>query len=299
MLDELLGRAELKRQIEELQEEKHHLERHVEAEEERRSDAASARQAAEERVNRLEDRLTSLQDTVDRLQAQSTETSQTVRSETDLSGEALGRFCDQLRSVQTGPEGALTVTVTDERALPESVTEAFDGVTELVRRAAPGIAYADDFGLIRAVVRPPIHPEQIDRWESEFVVDRRWFEPTGSFAFGVVRSDLFALGEYDERTRQTFTGFESDVKSDHSKGGYSQGRFERIRDEQIADHLDRVEETLRDRNAEKLILVGEQTVLDDLDVGADVVQTTDARGKPKDALEQAFHDFWTARVYVF
>ena len=51
MIDELLGRAELKDQIEKLEDEKHHLQRQLAAESERRADAVSDKQQAEKRVN--------------------------------------------------------------------------------------------------------------------------------------------------------------------------------------------------------------------------------------------------------
>jgi len=61
MLDDLLGRTELKEQIAELEEEVHHLERERDAESERRSEAVAARQEAEETINRLEDRIADLE----------------------------------------------------------------------------------------------------------------------------------------------------------------------------------------------------------------------------------------------
>ncbi|SDW12400.1 hypothetical protein SAMN05443574_101433 [Haloarcula vallismortis] len=60
MLDRLLGRASLKEQVAELEEENHHLERQLDAEKERRADAATERQRAEAEVNRLEDRIVEL-----------------------------------------------------------------------------------------------------------------------------------------------------------------------------------------------------------------------------------------------
>ena len=67
MLDELLGRAELKDRIEDLEEEKRHLERRAAAEEERRSEAARKRQEADAEINRLEDRVEGLEERVERL----------------------------------------------------------------------------------------------------------------------------------------------------------------------------------------------------------------------------------------
>jgi len=66
MIDRLLGRAELKERIDELEAENHHLERRAAAEEERRSEAVADRQRAERRVNELEHRIESLEDRLER-----------------------------------------------------------------------------------------------------------------------------------------------------------------------------------------------------------------------------------------
>jgi hypothetical protein len=52
----------------------------------------------------------------------------------------------------------------------------------------------------------------------------------------------------------------SRVDRKHSQGGYSQGRFERKREEQIENHLDRVEELLPDG----ALLMGEKGLCDRL-----------------------------------
>ncbi|MGM0604070.1 MAG: Vms1/Ankzf1 family peptidyl-tRNA hydrolase [Halobacteriota archaeon] len=299
MLDELLGRATLKARIEELAEKNHHLQRRVDAEEQRRADAVSAKQDAEERVNRLEDRIAELTDRVERLDAESETDERSFRRRESLRGDRLSEFLSRLASIETGPEGALTATIDDASALPESVESAFDSHASLVRRAAPGIAYADDLGVVAAVLRPPTIPDSIDEWADSFRVDEEWFLPTGRFAFGIVRSDVFGLGIYDGFERVSVSGFESDVKSDHSKGGFSQGRFERIRDEQIADHLDRVETALEAvEGVDRTILVGERMVLDELEAYADVTDAVDARGDPTSALDHAFADFWTTDAFL-
>ena len=107
MIDRLLGRAELKERIEELEEANHHLERRAEAEEERRSEAVADRQRAEERVNRLEHRIESLEARLERVDGD--DESLEFRRVSDARGprlaDALGRF----RAVESDdPEGLLT-----------------------------------------------------------------------------------------------------------------------------------------------------------------------------------------------
>jgi|AntDeeMetagen134_2_1112570.scaffolds.fasta_scaffold00612_13 peptide subunit release factor 1 (eRF1) len=302
MLDELLGRAELKERIQELEDEKHHLERQLEAESERRSDAVADRQQAEQRVNQLEDKITELEDRLDRNETdRETATDRTVRGTESLRGGRLAAVLDRLRSFQTGPEGALSAAVVDEEAtLPETVSEAAGDCGPLVRRTAPAMYYTDDAGLVSVALRPPIMPEEFADWADGFRVDESWFRPTGSLVFGVVRADVFAVGVYEDGERREFAGFESNVKSDHSKGGFSQGRFERIRNEQINEHLDEARELLTDHietaDPDRVILTGEQSVLPELAEFADHTASTDAGGKPEAALDHAVSDFWTTRL---
>lgn len=294
MLDELLGRAELKDRIEELKEEKQHLRRRAEAEEERRSEAAAKRQAAEERVNRLEDRITELEDRVER--AGGDEIDLDFRGVERLSGARLDEVLARLDSVETDAEGALTAMVADD-AVPEAVRETFGEHTALVRRASPCLVVADDAGLVSAAITPPVAPDPFTEWSDGFDLRDEWLRPTGAFGFAVVRSDLFAYGAYEGRRLVDSEGFTSEVKEQHSKGGFSQQRFERLRDEQIDEHLDECAERLDTRDPERLYVVGERTVLGRFRDRADVTATVDATGDPEDALASAFRDFWTAQLY--
>ncbi|WP_336002060.1 Vms1/Ankzf1 family peptidyl-tRNA hydrolase [Halorientalis halophila] len=292
MLDELLGRAALKDRIEELEEAKRHLERQLEAEQERRAEAVSARQEAQQRANRLDDRIADLEGTVERLESDSQHVD--YRRRERLNGERLDAVLDRLESVATDPEGALTAYVDDEP--PAEVREAFGDRSPLVTDAAPCLAVTDDAGLVSAALSVPVSPEPFVDWADGFAFDRSWFRPRGEFTLALVRSDLFAMGEYLGAERTAFHGFDSELKSQHSKGGFSQSRFERLRDEQIDSHVDRCLEALAERTTDPLYVVGERTVLGEFSEVADVTATVDATGNPEPALEDAFRDFWTVRL---
>ena len=299
MIDRLLGRAELKERIEELEEEKRHLQRRAEAEEERRSDAVADRQRAEERVNELEHRIESLEDRLKR--AEGTEASVEFRRVTDRSGSRLADALDRFRAVESGdPEGLLTAFVPDADSVPAAVSDWFGERAALVRRAAPAVVLADDTGAVSVALTPPIAPEPFDRWSDRFRLDEAWFRPTGRFAFAVVRSDTFAVGTYEGDERVAFEGFASEVKEAHSKGGFSQGRFERRRDGQIDDHLEKANEALAEvadaEDVDRVIAVGERSVLGRVRDRADVTDVSDATGKPEAALDDAFRDFWRVRI---
>jgi len=85
------------------------------------------------------------------------------------------------------------------------------------------------------------------------------------------------------------------VMGDHSKGGFSQARFERIRDGQIDDHLEQSRDALSAVDA-PLYLTGERVVLTEFSDLARVTRPVDATGKPEAALDDAVHEFWTTRL---
>jgi peptide subunit release factor 1 (eRF1) len=296
MLDDLLGRTALKERIEDLEADRNSLEQQLAAEQERRADAVTEKQEAQRRANRLEDRITQLEDRIDQLE--SDETSVAVRHEDRLSGRRLDAVLDRLESFETGPQGAFTAFLDAGRDLPADVREAFGDRTTLVSRATPCLAMTDDASIVSVCLRPPVAPKQFAVWEDAFRIDREWFQPRGEYTLALVRSDLFAMGTYRGTERTAFHGFDSDLKSQHSKGGFSQARFERLRDEQIDDHLERCQEALDERETDRLYVVGERTVLGEFMHLADETATVDATGDPEDALRSAWEDFWSVEFRV-
>jgi len=292
MLDDLLGRSQLKDRIETLEAENEHLQARNEAEEERRAAAVRDRQEADVQINRLEDRIAELEDRVER--SESTTASLDVRATRYLRGERLEAVLHRLDSLDTGPEGALTAMV--EGDCPEPVSDAFGERSPLVRTESPCLAITDDAGLLAATLTPPILPEPFETWSDGFELESAWFRPTGTHAIALVRSDLFALGEFRGAEQREAEGFQSDVKSDHSKGGFSQSRFERRRDAQIEAHLAACRDAIEACDTEQIYVVGEQSVLGAVEELADVTATVDATGSPDDALEDAVNEFWTTKL---
>ena len=294
MLDELLGRASLKSEIEALESEVESLRGQLEGERERRRDAVRARQDAEERLNRLEDRIADLEGQLDR--AREGEPTLRFRRTETLAGGRLRAVLDRLESLRTDEEGAFTALV-EER--PDGATrEAFGERAPLLERAAPCLAFTDDAGLVSAALRPAIPPGPFAGWDDRFRVEDEWFLPVGSFAVALVRSDLFAYGEFEGAERGEFEGFETDVMGSHSKGGFSQARFERRRDEQVEEHLERCREAIEEREPERLIVVGQRTVIDEFEDRAVATAPVDATGDPEEALADAVRDFFSAELFL-
>ena len=293
MIDELLGRAELKSRIEALEAELSGLRGQLEGERERRAEAVRDRQTADERVNRLEDRIADLEGQLER--AREGEPALRFRGRETLGGDRLREVLDRLSSVETAPESAFTAMVA---ARPEEATRAaFGDRAPLLERAAPCLAVTDDAGLVSAALRPALAPAAFSSWDDRFRLEREWFLPAGSFALAVVRSDLFAYGAYEGEERVAFEGFESDVMGAHSKGGFSQARFERRRDEQVEVHLDQCRAVLDERDPDRLVVVGQRTLLEEFAERAVATAPADATGDPEDALDRALWDFFSAELY--
>jgi peptide subunit release factor 1 (eRF1) len=291
MLDELLGRAELKERIATLEAELDSYEARYEAESERRADAVRARQEAEERVNRLEDRIADLEGRLDR---DDDGVEVAFRGREALAGGRLREVWSRLRSVDTDAEGALTAFVDDD--LPDPVAAAVGDRAPLVRRAVPCLVCTDDAGLVAVALDPPCPPAPFVAWDAGFRVDDAWVLPQAGDALALVRSDLFVVGTYDGDEWTVVETVESDVKSAHSKGGFSQGRFERRRDAQVDEHVDRALSVVDGVDCDRLLVAGERTVLGAFEAHADHVARVDASGDPEAAFEAAVEDFFTTQL---
>ncbi len=299
MLDSVLGRTSLKEEIADLEAEIEQLNRQLEAESERRAAAVTDRQQSQEKQNRLEDRIAQLEGELERV---SDDTTQALkpRHRESVTGERLEEVLSRLESFRTGPEGALTATVTDNRTIPMAVSETLGERATLV--SAPAVVCTDDSSLLSVALTPPVCPSLEPQWGDRFHLKREWFQPTGRHAVGLVRTDLFSLGVYEGSERVAYRGFKSDVKGSHSKGGFSQARFERIRDGQIDDHVDRCLEALAEYEGDRLILVGQrgvvETVADAVESAVEATAAVDATGDPRPALEDAVSSFWTTEIRV-
>lgn len=302
MIDELLGRAELKTRIEELEAELEsqtaevdQLEEQLEAAQRRRKEAVRERQQAQEQLNRLEDRIAQLEGDLER--AQSDEQAVSFRHRVRLGHETMAAVLDRVQHVTAPPDRMLTAVIDD--SVPEIVREELGEQAALLDRASPCVFVLSEHHLLRFAIAPPLPPEPSITWSERPAIEDSWVCPTGGFTLGLVRSDLFAMGHYEGSTRQSYTGFTSAVKGNHSKGGFSQARFERRRDEQITAHLEKVRDTITDQAVRPLYLVGEAGILDRLsDLDPAVSATVDATGDPESALADAFDQFWTSTVYV-
>ncbi|MFP4590105.1 MAG: Vms1/Ankzf1 family peptidyl-tRNA hydrolase [Halobacteriales archaeon] len=291
LLDRGNRTEELERELAACQEARDRLEARLEATDDRRREAVRDRQAAQEERNRLQDRIEQLEADLARA---GDEREVSLRGSTTLDRGRARRVLDLLASVRSPPEGLYSAMVEAER--PADAAEVLGDRVALLDRVSPALVYLDADGLVEVALRPPMAPDPFEGWADRFRLERSWFVPEGTHHLAVVRRDVASLGRFDGSSLTFVDGFESRVQGRHSKGGFSQARFERRREEQVEAHLDDVRDLLS-RVDGPLVLTGSEAALEALEVDAMARETVDASGGPREVLDAAFEAFWTTRLF--
>lgn len=286
---DLFGKKKLKENIEKLEEEKKELEKKLEnekeekksfrkrwrKEKERYKDAVSDKQEAEKKINRLEDKLESLKD---RLGGKETAEKTSVLKKKLGVSKAL-RYLESISEINFGDKHALTVyRESGEGILKEEGTEMF---------------LHEPLGF-KSVFLTPLHISSSEYVSKSFAVSDLLDAVRKRFLFIHVSAGGSGIGMFEDADLVEGKVVRSEVKSKHKKGGYSQKRFERLREQQIGNHMDEVEEVLEEfleKGFEKVVLTGSE--MDELDhdiVQGDVLHTNSGQGsiKTEGDLERSF-----------
>lgn len=253
---------QLEKRIEELEEERDSFRERFEAEKERRSELARKKQEAEEELNRLRDRLESLKDANG---ADEEVEGEGIEDVTELSFQGGYRLLQKLDSFESSEKDLVTVfspgnleDIEDLKGLrntlnqqqlqrvqgKESFVALFDpDIYELVLKTRPffgsGWVLSDEFSVERLL---------------DFIEEKKIWVLVSAGETHVYEEES---GNYEE-----VEVVKSRVNRQHGKGGYSQDRFERKREEQIEQHLDEVEGVLEDKD--NIYLLGGKDLCNEL-----------------------------------
>lgn len=173
-----------------------------------------------------------------------------------LSPSALRAYLSKIKSFRASGGDLLTVYLPSGTSLSDILSEKFLGMIEeetriLLGRLSPEtglVLFYDLHRMISEAIVPPI-PLQGSAWQLQ-----------ENFETSILEENLNAECQMlvlIVHAGESFIGFASDtlafdeeeivkssVKEKHSKGGFSQRRFERLREEDIAHHLDKVMEAI-------------------------------------------------------
>jgi hypothetical protein len=250
----------LKEKISELEEEKEKLENRYEAEKDRRSKLAAEKQRAEEERNRLKDRLegedlSEIEEKYEEPRVQWTQ----------LKFTEFRKGLKKLDSLESPEEDLMTVLspekldeVPDLKGLKNSLdSESYEKISSEESFAA---FMDNDFFTIVLKSRPFFDAE----WtlDSGFNADRilDFIETEKHWAL-VSANETQVFREEDGKWEKV-EEIKNRVEKKQKKGGYSQSRFERKREEQIQQHLDQTEDILEKFSNVKLL--GEKSHCEEL-----------------------------------
>ena len=243
----------LQEKIEDLEEERDSFQNRFQAEKERRSNLSTQKQEAEEKINKLEQKLQN--------QGKDEKTSSDAGDQDieKISFTATERILDKLKSVESSEKDLLTVyspqnirNLNDQQGLKSSVSrENFEFLSDDRGFAA---FMDEDFFQVKLKTRPFFKSEWTvsDGFDTErissFISERKKWAAVSAGKTVIFEEENGEILDREE--------VNSRVDSKQKKGGFSQGRFERKRQEQIDEHLGLVEEKID----EETLLVGEESL---------------------------------------
>ena len=247
-------KQELQEKIEKIEEEKESFKNRFQAEKDRRSNISAEKQEAEKKINKLEQKIDNTED-------ESVEEKDTgeERVEKNLSVSEARSILEKLGSIESGSDDLASIycpdsvsKLSDLQGLKGSISrENYDFISDDSSFAA---FLDEDFIGVKLKVRPFFSSE----WSLSNGFD---VEPLISFIGEGKKWAVVSAGDtkiFEEEGGEIVSREEisSRVDSNQKKGGFSQGRFERKRQEQIDEHLDLVEEKVD----EDTLLVGEESL---------------------------------------
>lgn len=313
MFDRLLGRGddeeelrELRRRLEKTETKLEAAEAQRDKAEKRRKKAASEKQEAQHRVNLLEDRVAGLESELAHLKER----------EGSDGGEGFSRvvtvdmehLLERLGSYSARSDDLVTLVSPDLST--EDVLDDLDGDLAAAKRfEQEGVLYHDEAGVLSCVVKPPtLRTDPAIRYGDRFDTDPvDLTELRRNHVLCFVRSDESAVARFRDGELEEFRHLSADVKSKHTKGGFSQKRFERLREEQVKKHVEDTRRATRDLLDDDgfVALAGDsgiatrvagQLELPQRRYGVKPLSHHDV--EEEDDLRDVEHEYWSHRVYV-
>ncbi|TGC11355.1 Vms1/Ankzf1 family peptidyl-tRNA hydrolase [Methanolobus halotolerans] len=293
------GKEELENEVSKLQSHLLELELNVKAANTRyeksavsEKKAVAAKQESEEKLKSAEVRLRTLEHELEKQRIDTAGDLCFTRRD-QFGQQRVEEFILSLSSIKYPPGSLSTVYIAAGAVLDglqdhEAVVERIDSETlamvDKVTSSTGYVLFHSPDHLVNELLVPPL-PLNTSQWTTGDTFDTDLL--LGSLRNNVSICVLLAhAGEsfvgysLDSEEFDSFQMIKSNVKAKHAKGGFSQRRFERLRDEDIAHHIDKVRSSLKDMleefegNTDYLILAGDPQLAKEMaaDISPDIEQ---------------------------
>ncbi|GEM_PF-1769949 len=318
--DRILGREKLKRRVESLESEiedmkslKRDLERKASKEEKRAKEAVSKMQGLHEEINRKKDRIKSLEDKI-------TKKDLIEKAVGSKSGErTMGRqktkkLLEKIENMVSSEEDLLTVSIPSGSSLRDIDSDGFIQTSltlnQLKRlrdeKSETGKVFFHCPDLFNILLKPPI-PVQNEDWhvDSNFDIGLVSDILQSRVGFVFLSAGGSAVAVFGD-TIEDYSIVKSSVKSKHKKGGFSQDRFKRSRDEDIKNHIEKTVKALGETvpgdiglfavsGSKKMVsMLTEHSFFEDRKIFERSLNLS--RIVEEDDLKKAFREFWSTEV---
>lgn len=252
---------EKKEELEELREEKESFRERFEAEKKRRSKLSTEKQEAEKKLNKLKQRLQNK----DKKRKEEHE-DETEAYELQISFKEVKKDLEKIKSIKSDEEDLITIYKSGEdfkdvKALKNSVSNK---VFKEIKSGKDFAIFTDEGFFNWMLETRPFFRTSWNRGEKfdtskllDFIREEKYWILASMGETKIFRE---AAGSFEEVER-----VKTRVNRKQKKGGFSQGRFERKRDEQIRDHVKKVNEKLDDLNKEEIYVLGDRRLCQDIE----------------------------------
>ena len=297
MLDKLLNWKKLEKRIEilqarikELEPENKSLSTRLSKQEVRTKKAISDRQEADLALKKAEERIDNLKHMLDDLKEKTQKTDGlTFKQAVTLTNAQSCDFLSQVGSIRSRNKDLVTVYLRPNESFTN--LDGFDieldqDVEYLIQKveSPTGMALFYDMktpGMVRMFITPPF-PIGESRWKLDRVFDttqlQELLEQNLVFCVVLAHAGETFIGVSNRESFIDYKIVRSNIKEKHTKGGWSQRRFERLRDEDVRHHVEKaraVFEMLVDnyKNELKMIVAsGEHNLVKEITGGDSVYQ---------------------------
>jgi DNA repair exonuclease SbcCD ATPase subunit len=324
LFDRLVGKKELEerirsleKQLEQIRYEKESLAAQLASKEETARKAVSRKQTVEEELNTEKKKIETLEHLVSTLHKDLIK-EVTFRNISTLSRPSLDRYIFQIGSVRTHDDSLLTVYMPPNESLAglennhklqEYLGSDTAGLIDKINSPTGAVIFYDTNRMIKEVVLPFL-PVSSSSWQinTRFntIPIQQLMEKQVNLCIAIVHAGESFIGiTKNPKSFLDHRIIHSSVKGKHTKGGWSQRRFERLREEDIQHHLEKVKSALGEfinRSNEDIdyVIAGGETNLVSVivkNIHYPVLERTFDVSADKKNIDKILKDVWSSKRF--
>mgnify|MGYP006290326873 CR=1 FL=1 len=261
LFGKISGKQKLEKQIDELQSyimeleiESQKLQRRLEKKEKNTKRAISEKQEAEEKLNAANVKIETLQNEIESLKEERNNLQDIkFRNIEILYPSKVQDWLSKIQSIKSNDDSLITVYLKPEDSLSnlknpnrllDTIDEKTQGLLAKIESFTGCILFYDTDSIICEVIVPPF-PVTDSRWEigNNFQIEQLKTILEQDFKICVLQAHAGEsfLGIANPDEFENYRVIKSSVKAKHKKGGFSQKRFEELRNEDISHHIEKVQ----------------------------------------------------------